>query len=123
MKLYAPKEYQDATPDQRNAVSNGCGSKGLGGWFVPDTLWGLSITESCDIHDWMYAYGKTEEAKSRADKKFLDNMYIIIADTDGFMSKVLHFPRRRRALKYYYAVALWGKKAFWAGKLEPKKEV
>ena len=55
-ELYKPESYKRAQASEIDNVCNGCGSKGLGGWLVPDTLYGLSVTEACNIHDWMRAY-------------------------------------------------------------------
>ncbi len=112
--LYATPGYWELTPDQRGDLCNGCGTKGLCGWIVPDTLWGLSITMACDIHDYMYAVGESLYDKERADQTFLNNMLRIIdASTSCRWLKRL---RARRAKIYYRAVRDFGGPAFWAGK-------
>lgn len=113
MKLFAPEEYKEATKEKKNAVCNGCGSKGLGGWIVPDTLYGLSIELACDIHDWMYENGSDNIDKSTADRVFLNNMLRVI---DAESSKILKALRRQRAMKYYTAVKDFGGSAFWVNK-------
>lgn len=112
--LHLSESYQIATDDDRLLHCNGCGAKG--GIKVPSTFYGLSIEEACHVHDWDYAHGKTQEDKDKADKYFLYNMLVIIESQTGFVNAVLKPLRRRRALKFYEAVAMWGNKAFWAGK-------
>ncbi len=112
--LYAPGDYWTATPDQRKRICNGCGTKGLGGWLVPDTLWGINITAACDIHDWMYHQGTTILDKKAADRVFLNNMLRTIG---GEGNSVLLKPvRRLRARSYYRFVRYFGGPAFWSGK-------
>lgn len=111
-RLYAPPAYYDLSEVERARICNGCGTKGLGGLIVPDTLWGLEIEDACDIHDFMWHEGSTIEDKREADRIFLNNMLRLI---DGG-SKWLKWIRRRRAYKYYEGVAVFGGPAFWAGK-------
>ena len=113
MKLYAPQSYRDATAHERATVCNGAGPAGKG-WMVPDTIYGLSVTEPANIHDWMYELGHTLEHKDEADRVFLNNMLRVIADAGGWLAGL----RRKRARKYYWAVANYGGPAFWAGKAE-----
>jgi len=115
-KLYAPRTYWDAPEKKLAETCNGCGTKGLGGWFVPETLYGLSITSCCDIHDWMYGEGVTIEDKNKADRAFLNNMSRIIDAKSGRALKLL---RRIRAKSYYNAVKYFGGSAFWSGKNKP----
>ena len=111
-ELFAPKGYRDLSPAEHARICNGCGTKGLGGYIVPDTLWGLEIEECCHIHDYMWSQGKTIEDKAQADRVFLNNMLRVIDEG----SKWLRFLRRRRAFKYYEAVAVFGGPAYWSGK-------
>lgn len=112
MKLYAPESYRSASLEDKLATCNGCGTKGFGGWIVPDTLYGLSIEDCCDIHDWMYGEGRTNQDKEEADRTFKNNMLRKIEQG----SKWLSFLRRRRAIKYYLAVVNFGGSAFWDNK-------
>jgi len=111
MKLFAPAEYWFAT--NKDEVCNGCGPKGLGGWLIPDTLYGLSIEEACDIHDWMYKAGKTIADKEEADRVFLNNMLRIIDAQSGLL---LRWLRRQRAMHYYSAVRDFAGPLFWDDK-------
>ncbi len=112
-ELDASYTYKRATPEERASRCNGCGTKGLGGWLVPDTLWGLDITEACNIHDWDYWEGRTEEDKINADSRFLDNMLKVIQEGTWILRPI----RRARAMLYYSAVRDGGDAAFWKGKL------
>lgn len=117
--LKAPKEFWDLiknSPNDIKRISNGCGPKKLffgsdiGDALVPDTIWGLSICKACDIHDFMYTLGITEKDKEVADRIFLDNMFRIIDQKNGYSwMRVL---RRKRAEKYYKAVSNMGENAF-----------
>lgn len=112
MPLFVPQAYLEATPEIRAAVCNGCGA---GGWrfdIIPDNLYGLDISEACNIHDWMYTVGETEEDKRTADRVFLENMYQLI--NDG--AWVLRAIRRRAAKGYFESVSHFGAAAFWQGK-------
>ena len=96
-------------PEKFAALVGGCGPGKWGDYFVPDTIWGLSITLACQIHDYMYWVGGTAEDKFRADTIFLQNMIALIWNG----SNSLTFPLRvLRAAKYYIAVARHGDNAF-----------
>lgn len=113
--LVAPDTYWNATPSQRERLCNGCGTSGIP---VPDTIYGLSITVACDIHDIGYQIGDTLADKEQADREFLNNMLRIIQSAPSgqwpVIGPVLCMLRRRRALKYYDAVSLFGGPAFWS---------
>ena len=102
---YAPEEW-------KRQSSNGCGTSGWKGWIVPDTLWGLNISEACNIHDWDYHYGQSMDDKEKADLNFLTNMLRLI--NAGW--RIFRWLRTRRAYKYYKAVHYLGEKAFLANK-------
>jgi hypothetical protein len=118
LKLYAPEGYDEINPLHKKQICNGCGTKGLGGILVPDTLWGLNITDACNIHDYMYHTGTTIEEKQEADRVFLNNMIRICTHnwTGKWYSRILHTLRTHRAWAYYVSVSQFGGPAFWAGK-------
>ena len=65
--FFAPDAYRALLPEELVGIVNGCGP---GGWrvdLVPDSLAGLCITDECNLHDWMYAQGGTEEDRRFAD--------------------------------------------------------
>jgi hypothetical protein len=119
MKLYAPPLYWSLSPEGKADICNGCGTKGLT-WLIPDTMYGLDISEACNIHDFMYVTGIDEEDRTEADRVFKNNLLRIIeAKTKWAIIKIL---RRRRAVTYYQAVRMFGGPAFWSGKNEPGSE-
>lgn len=109
MTLYATSGYK---PKQD---CNGCGS----GWnakLVPDTIYGMSITDVCCIHDYGYEIGKTIEDKEREDRSFLNNLLRKID-----INPKWYYPKRLarvRAYEYYLVVKHFGGVAFWEGKNE-----
>ena len=88
----------------------------MGGLFVPNTLWGLSITEACNVHDFMYFEGGNEKEKAEADRAFLNNMVRIIDAQSGPLLKWL---RRYRAITYYSTVRDFGGPRFWTNSNKP----
>ena len=112
--LSCPQSYLEADQDLLDVVCNGCGSAQAKFDFVPDTIYGLSISPACHIHDWMYYEGKTIDDKEEADRVFLNNMLRIINNQSA--NKLICFLRRRRAVVYYEMVCNLGGPAFWHGK-------
>ena len=119
MKLYAPELYWTLTPESKKELCNGCGPKGFG-LLIPDTIYGLVITEVCDIHDFMFAIGVDEEDRLIANRVFRNNLlrYIDYKTKWKWLKKL----RIRRALKYIYMVDNCSGPAFWRGKNEPETE-
>jgi hypothetical protein len=117
IELYAPTGYWLLTPAEKAVICNGAGPKGYG-WLVPDTLWGLSIKEAANIHDYMYSKEYkpwSNETKKEADRVFLNNMIRLINNA----SKLLRWLRLRRAQTYYEAVSHFGGPCYWHGKNMP----
>lgn len=112
--LFAPSEYWDLPETTKRSICNGCGSKGLCGWVVPDTIYFLNITEVCNIHDWMYHVGETIADKVHADNVFLNNLLRFIDRYSRY--DWIKRLRTKRAEKYYNAVKRFGGPAFWNGK-------
>ena len=102
VKLSGPPEYFDASADARAEICSGCGPEGFFGKLVPDTLYGLSITEACNIHDWRYA---RRYNRWLADAEFLANMLSLIESRPWSPLKPL---RRYRAITYYSVVREFG---------------
>jgi hypothetical protein len=118
-ELFAPPLFWKLSHDRRAQICNGCGTKGLVGMLVPDTIYGLRVTDACDIHDFQYSIGETLADKDSADRVFLNNLLRIInAHTRWHWLKRL---RARRARIYYEAVHLLGGPAFWDGKNRPEE--
>lgn len=117
--LYAPEEYWCLTQVQREEMTNGCGTRGLIGLLVPDTIYGLDVSEACRIHDFQYAVGSTPEEKDSADRAFINNLLRIIDANTKW--KWLRKLRAERARTYYHAVCNFGGPAFWDGKNRPEE--
>ena len=117
-KLCAPAEYWKLTPAAKAEICNGCGArKGL---KVPNRMWGLRIVEACNIHDYMYHVGSTEQDRQDADQAFLNNLIRII-EADSINFALLKFLRRWRAMTYYSTVRDFGGPAFWDEKNAPEE--
>jgi len=117
MELTSSKEYKELTTEQKFKICNGCGAQSAFMDFVPDSMYGLDISEACNIHDFDYHAGITQKDKDMADMRFLTNLILLINRGNAF----LKFLRRRRALKYYEAVVTFGDNAFWGGKDEESR--
>jgi hypothetical protein len=114
--LFAPPEYWKLSEDDRKARRCGPG-RGVLEWLVPDTIYGLSVSAACSVHDWMYAHGNTDADKCDADCVFLNNMIRLIEAAGG--PWLLRRLRLRRARIYYEAVSHFGGPAFWNSKNKP----
>jgi len=116
--LYAPQSYLDASDEMKSLICNGMGPRGFLGVIIPETIYGLSMTEPANIHDWCYHIAMPKiSAKEKADRIFLENMLAVIDAQNSWHSwGWLKTCRRARALKYYYAVVHFGGSAFWKGK-------
>jgi hypothetical protein len=71
--------------------------------LIPDRIWGLKITEACNIHDWMYRVDDDNGGKDHADTTFRQNMHYLI--NKGIQWKWLKKLRRIRAGIYYKVVS------------------
>jgi hypothetical protein len=113
--LDAPEEYWSLSGDAKEKVCNGCGAKG--GIPVPDTIWGLDVSECCNIHDLGYAMGRTIEDKDSADRTFLNNMLrtLEVATDNGQLFGLIKHFRRSRIKAYYETVHFYGGPSFWKG--------
>lgn len=112
--LLAPASYWVASQPLRDANCNGCGTAGWKGELIPDTVYGLSIADACNIHDWMYAKGITEDDRGEADATFLANMLAIVeqAAKASVVAWLMAPFRRRRCLLYFEAVRQFGSDPF-----------
>jgi hypothetical protein len=110
LDLVFPDSFRLSSATARQMVCNGAGPRRFG-WLVPDTIWGLSITDAANIHDWMYWKGRTEADRLEADVTFLVNMCRLIEMRSS--NRAIHFLRRWRAMTYFSAVRDFGGKAFY----------
>jgi hypothetical protein len=106
--LIAPESYWQAPYKERRRICNGCGLNGWKGKLVPENIYGVSIKEACNIHDWMYHHGASMADRETADDLFLENMLSLINNQGGWISWL----RRYRAVSYYNAVVEFGDDAF-----------
>lgn len=111
-QLIEPDCYKAASPGFKKKICNGCGTSGWKGAIVPETMYGLIITPACQVHDWMYHFGKTAIDKVIADIVFLLNLITLITQYGGYLMGF----RLYRAMSYYLAVSQGGNDAFWSGK-------
>lgn len=113
--IVAPVAFWQASAEERAIHSNGCGP---GGWIidlVPDSLESLNITEECDIHDWYYSFGTTDEDKKIGDRIFRFNLRAKVRmNTTGIL---LLDTRLHLAELYFEAVDRHGHNAFYDGKV------
>lgn len=111
MREQSPRELLD--------ICNGCGQAGWKGKLVPNTVWGLSIKEDCNVHDFMYHVGLTDTDKKQGDRTLLNNMTRTVLNAGGWLERL----RLWRIEKYYLAVKYGGGPAFWDGKNNPDEEL
>jgi len=110
--LYAPKEYWDLSPEQKQKICNGCGAKGSKiNFLIPQG----KFKEACNIHDYMYAVGKNDHDKRIADRVFINNLNRIVKASHPLLRPI----RKIAARAYYEAVAKFGDEAFWKDKVYP----
>jgi len=110
--LYAPKEYWELEVNQKRKICNGCGAKGSKlNFLIPQGV----FTEACNIHDYMYYTGKTDEDKKVADRVFINNLNRIVKASNPLLRPI----RKAMARAYYEAVSKFGYEAFWKDKVYP----
>jgi len=106
LNLDVPKEFHTMDEPTLLMLMGGCGPGKFGDYFVPDTVYGMSIKAACAVHDLEYSIGKD---KVKADDRFLVNMRKIVDRSRFYLLKLL---RQRRVLKYYWAVHVGGDSSF-----------
>ena len=110
--VQAPLSYWLASDEFLASICNHCGPTGWKAKLVPNRIWGLYIGGCCDVHDFMYYAGETEEDRVRADNVLQANMYRRI--NKGTRFRWLRRLRRHRAKIYYIAVSKLGDNYFKA---------
>lgn len=116
--LLVPQSYLDATEEEIDEKTGGCGPGNIGDWFVPDTMYGEPVYLACRIHDWMYGEGESKEDKKASDRVFLWNMTVLIQEmphTEMTEDEKLDLVRLRRVMTYFEAVYYGGGEAFDKG--------
>ena len=114
MKLLRTKEcliFEKLFPDEYKTF--GCGPGGVGDWFIPDTMWGLSVKEACKQHDHDYRFGSgaSDEHRKQCDTRMRLNMLIIV-DAES-KTKTFKALRHIRVNTYYFMVRACGRNAYW----------
>jgi hypothetical protein len=103
--LQAPDSFWATPSTDMVGKVGGCGPGVMGDRLVPDTVYGICITNACLIHDWSYRFIETTQDQVVADMMFLHNMLVIIHKKSK--SKILLFFRKLRVFKYYLAVSVF----------------
>lgn len=111
VKLIDPPGYYNYDRDIRDTW--GCGPGGIGDWFVPDTVYGLSVKRACKRHDYRYRFreDKNEDTRASDDLEFFWNMQRIVDFyTKNWLLRRLRFTRCRTM---YWFVRKFGKGAYY----------
>ena len=114
LKLFGDPEcwkFKEEHPEEFKSF--GCGPGGFGDFLVPDTVWGLNITDACRNHDWGYrfAHDCSEEGRARHDRILRNNgIKIVRFHTKNWLLRKL---RLRRVQTYYTMVRSFGGPAYW----------
>jgi lysozyme len=95
-----------------------CGAGvGIGDIIVPETMYGLSVSPACDIHDAMWDIAEPSWIEfHQSNSIFLSNILSIIHHRSS--SITLEHLRNYRAVTYYNTVNTIGSKIFWKLKKE-----
>ena len=109
--LVVPTTLLNATSEEIEKKTGGCGPGNIGDWFVPDTMYGESVFLACQIHDWMYGEGNNLNDKKWADIVFLINMTLLVTNDENELDVL----RLRRVMTYFEAVYFGGDSAFVKG--------
>ena len=107
--LYAPEEYWKLDDVMKRTLCNGCGGRGGKlNFIIPQK----HFEEACNIHDYMYATGYTEEDKRKADATLLFNLDTIVKEMEG----IKKWWYKKLAKTFYKAVHDFGDYYFWKDK-------
>ncbi len=104
--LEAPQDYWDASYEDKYTIVNGCGPHGVLEDLIPDSFFTMNISETCNIHDWMWDRAKNKIDFYRADQTFLENIKTEIENHKS--SKLVKYARCFLAQVYYFAVRIYG---------------
>jgi hypothetical protein len=117
MKLLAhPECHAFKAEHPEEWATFGCGPGGVGDYLVPDTMWGLDISEACRVHDWYYRFfrDRSLDAKRLADGFMLTNtLQIVNTQSSNFFVRAL---RRVRCHTYHKMVKTFGKSSWKSAK-------
>jgi len=109
LSLEADRFYWNCEPELLADLTSGCGPGRRGDRYIPDTVWFLSITPACQIHDMDYSE-ESIVSKKEADRRFFDNMLLI--NEIKSRNRFIRFLRDHRICIYYLAVKYGGRGSF-----------
>ena len=123
LMLYADplcQKFMQEHPDEFKKY--GCGPGGFFDYLVPDTIYLLSITDACAIHDWGYRHSPNASSADRKehDKILLNNSIRIIQYHTKYKS--LYRLRMSRIKFYYNMVRFGGGPSYWDSNNRNKDE-
>ncbi len=100
------KDYRLRAPEgfDPSQVVGGCGPGKWGDRIVPDSILGVDIGPACDIHDYCYLIGETEEERTNADIELFSNGFRILKQRS---SKIMLAPRTF-ILGIYFTSCVYG---------------
>ena len=108
-KYNFPLRFPDTYPESiESKMETACGPGKFGDKFVPDTIYGLCMTEPCRIHDHSRRMAKTLKDKQQGDIDFLLNMIITAINYMNWLFTL----RVYRAASYFIAVWKHGNSNF-----------
>ena len=103
--LKAPKQYIEASIEEKEKILNKCGPDGVINHLVPDHLIGLDISASCNIHDWMFTKAMSQSDHKKSDAVFLQNLKTQIREKKS--NPLLKYLRYGFAYIYFGAVRIY----------------
>ena len=89
------------------AYANGCGAKG--GINVPDTMYGVNVTDACNMHDIEWANAQCMADLLIANKHFDNNLKKKCDRNSNWLTKRF---RRVRIFEYVFMVKIFGTKSY-----------
>ena len=104
-KLIIPKGFKGSAA----SISGSCGSDGALFDLVPDNFVGVDIKRCCQVHDYLYAIGGTEQDKIKADKMFYTNLFRTVMNDSSLIARSTNL---WLAKVYYKAVRDFGSGSF-----------
>ena len=97
-------DYLDLSEWDREILLNGCGAEG--GFHL-----NLIFKEICNLHDFRYRCGGSEEDRESYDLEFRDGLHAAV-DALSWWRFISRWTLRRAAKFYYYLVVQYGQSTF-----------
>lgn len=101
--LEVPADRAEASPETLQHIETGCGPSFLTRAGL-NVFMNVSLVEACNIHDWQYTWGHSEDERKQADDLMLRNMHRIVHSKRD----IWHPFRLAWADSYYVAVRTFG---------------